>query len=63
MPDLAADLRAAEQELQTLRGQIATVARFVHDDSVDLAARITLAGRLHIPAPRTAFPKETAHVR
>lgn len=63
MPDLKADLRAAEQELQTLRGQIAAVARFVHDDTVDLDARITLAGRLHLPAPRTTVPKETAHVR
>lgn len=46
-------LRAAEDELQVLRGRLARVAAFIHDPAYDLTARTALAQTLGIPSPRT----------
>lgn len=47
-PDL---LRAAEDELQRLRGVLSTVARFINNPDYDHTARTALAQALGLPAP------------
>jgi hypothetical protein len=47
-PDL---LELAENELQTLRGFKATVARFLHNPAIALDVRQNLARDLHLPEP------------
>jgi hypothetical protein len=47
-PDL---LAIAEDELRTLRGFKATVARFIKNDAIPLDIRLFLARDLHIPEP------------
>lgn len=47
----AALLKAAEDELQRLRGWIAEVAGFIHDPAHDRDARTALARRLGLPEP------------
>lgn len=44
-------LRIAEDELQRLRGQLATVAAFIHDPAHDLSARRALAHLVKLPQP------------
>ncbi|MBP5888705.1 MULTISPECIES: hypothetical protein [Streptomyces] len=44
-------LRAAENDLQTLRGRLRTVAEFIHDPAHDFAARHALALSLGLPVP------------
>ncbi|MCX4231742.1 hypothetical protein [Streptomyces ortus] len=44
-------LRIAEDELQKLRGQLATAAGFIHDPAHDLSARQALAQLLKLPHP------------
>lgn len=51
-------LRIAEDELQRLRGQLASAAAFIHDPTHDLSARQALAGLLHLPQP--AIPGRAA---
>lgn len=48
-PDL---VRAAEDELQRLRRQLGTVARFINNQAYDLTARTALAEALKLPTPR-----------
>lgn len=48
------DLRSVENDLQKLRGRIRTVAEFIHDPSIDFAARYALAQRLKLPVPTPA---------
>ena len=50
-------LQAAERELQTLRGRLATTVAFIHDPAYDLTARQALAQRLNLPEPRTYTPR------
>ncbi|MET8571835.1 hypothetical protein [Streptomyces sp. NPDC004783] len=47
-PDL---LRAAEDELQKLRGSMRKVADFIHNEAVALDIRIGLARVLGLPEP------------
>lgn len=47
-PDL---LRAAEDELQRLRGVLSTVARHINNPVYDYAARAALAAALQLPVP------------
>ena len=47
-PDL---LRAAEDELQRLRGLLATVARHINNPAYDHTARTALAKALGLPEP------------
>ncbi|MEV6841093.1 hypothetical protein AB0N17_42575 [Streptomyces sp. NPDC051133] len=47
-------LRAAENDLQKLRGRLRTVADFIHDPAHDFAARHALALRLGLPVPTPA---------
>lgn len=58
----APELRAAEDELQVLRGQLADAAAFINDPAYDIAARQNLASRLGLPGPRTTDTrKDTSH--
>lgn len=45
------DLLTAEKDLATLRGRLAIVAQFIHEDALDDTARRTLAKRLGLPEP------------
>lgn len=57
-------LRAAEDELQVLRGRLALVAAFIHDPAYDLTARTALAQSLRLPLPRSCTHAEgTRRVR
>ncbi|MGR3935208.1 hypothetical protein [Streptomyces sp. BRA346] len=47
-------LRAAENDLQKLRGRLRTVAEFIHDQAHDFEARHALAQRLGLPVPAPA---------
>lgn len=51
MPDLAADLANAENELARLRGIVADTTAWIHDDAYDSEARCALARRLKLPEP------------
>jgi hypothetical protein len=53
-------LRAAEDELQHLRGLLAVAVAFIHDPAYDAYARRTLANRLGLPGPRTTLTVPTA---
>jgi hypothetical protein len=44
-------LRAAEDELQKLRGVVARTVAWIHDPSHDRDARIALAQHLGLPNP------------
>ncbi|GHE34109.1 hypothetical protein [Streptomyces capitiformicae] len=48
------DLRSIENDLQTLRGRLRTVAEFIHDPAHDFATRHALAQRLGLPVPTPA---------
>ncbi|MET7693910.1 Pycsar system effector family protein [Streptomyces sp. NPDC005483] len=47
-------LRAAENELQALRGSLRKAAEFIHDQAHDFAARYALALSLGLPLPTPA---------
>ncbi|WP_086706532.1 hypothetical protein [Streptomyces antimycoticus] len=48
---LATDLRSAEDELGTLRGQLREAVTFVHDPAYDIEPRRALARRLGVHEP------------
>ncbi|MGW4270800.1 hypothetical protein ACWEGQ_00180 [Streptomyces seoulensis] len=50
-PDL---LKAAENELQALRGRLATVTRFIHNPAIAHDIRASLARDLGLPEPTEA---------
>jgi hypothetical protein len=46
------DLLSAEKDLAVLRGRLAIVARFIHDQAYDDTARRALAQTLGLPEPK-----------
>lgn len=51
MPDLARDLRAAEDELAPARRLKANLAAFIHNPAYDLHFRTALAQAVGLPRP------------